>query len=103
MSEIIGLTGGIGSGKSSFAKALAECEPNHAIYETYQLVAEIADAFNQALKAELAFQTARNDIELANQALIWLPDIIDERLHRDVSWSQLAVKRHATLVRPALY
>lgn len=103
MSELIGITGAIGSGKSSLAKLLTDCEPSHAIYETYQLVAEVANAFNQALKAELEFQTARNDIELANQALVWLPSAIEECLHRDVSWSQLAVKKHATMVRPALY
>src|SRR5262249_7021564 len=72
-------------------------------YETSQLVAEIGDAFNQALQAELEFATARNDIELINQALIWLPDTIQEKLHKDVSWSQLAVKLHSTLVHPALY
>lgn len=100
---LIGITGPIGSGKSTFAKALADCESDHAIYETYQLVAEVGDSFNQALKAELEFATARNDIELINQALIWLPATIEDRLHTDVSWSQLAIKRHETLVRAALY
>jgi hypothetical protein len=103
MGVLIGITGAVGSGKSTFAKALADCEPDHSIYETYQLIAEVGDAFNQALKAELEFATARNDIELVNQALIWLPDTIEDRLHTDVSWSQLAIKRHETLVRPNLY
>ena len=93
----------MGSGKSTFAKALADCEPDHSIYEAYQLVAEVADAFNQALKAELEFATARNDTELINQALIWLPATIEEKLHTEANWSQLAIKRHETLVRPNLY
>jgi len=100
---LIGITGAIGSGKSTLAKALATHEPGSSLYETFQLVAEIGDAFNQALKAELAFATARNDTELINQALIWLPDAINEKLNHDVSWSQLAIKRHSTLVHPALY
>lgn len=103
MGVLIGITGAIGSGKSTFAKALADCEPDHSVYETYQLVAEVGDSFNQALKAELEFATARNDIELVNQALIWLPDTLEDRLHADTSWSQLAIKRHETLVRPNLY
>jgi len=103
MGVLIGITGATGSGKSTFAKALAECEPDHSIYETYQLIAEVGNAFNQALKAELEFATARNDTELVNQALIWLPDTIEDHLHTEVSWSQLAIKRHETLVRPNLY
>lgn len=103
MSQLIGITGAIGSGKTSFAAALAKVEPSYAIYETFQLVAEIGDAFNQALKAELAFATARNDIELINQALIWLPDTIQDRLKREVAWGKLAIKRHSTLVHPTLY
>lgn len=103
MGVLIGITGATGSGKSTFAKALADCEPDHSIYETYQLIAEVGDAFNQALKAELEFATARNDTELVNQALIWLPDTIEDHLHTEVSWSQLAIKRHETLVRPNLY
>jgi energy-coupling factor transporter ATP-binding protein EcfA2 len=103
MGLLIGITGAIGSGKSTFAKALADCAPDHSIYETYQLIAEVGDSFNQALKAELEFATARNDIELVNQALIWLPDPVEDRLHAEVSWAQLAIKRHETLVRPTLY
>lgn len=103
MGNLIGISGAIGSGKSTFAAALAAHEPSSAVYETFQLVAEVGDAFNQALKAELEFATARNDIELINQALIWLPDTINDRLHKDVSWSQLAVKLHSTLVHPTLY
>lgn len=103
MGALIGITGATGSGKSTFARALASCEPDHAIYEIYQLVAEIGDSFNQALKAELEFATARNDIELINQALIWLPEAIENRLHSEVSWSQIAIKYHDTLVHPNSY
>lgn len=103
MGSLIGLTGAIGSGKSTLAAALAKHQPSTAVYETSQLVAEIGDAFNRALKAELEFATARNDIELVNQALVWMPDAISEQLHKEVSWSQIAIKLHATLVHPALY
>jgi hypothetical protein len=103
MGVLIGITGALGSGKSTFAKALADCEPDHSLYEIYQLIAEVGNDFNKALAAELDFATARNDIELINQALIWLPETIEDHLHADVSWSQLAIKHHDTLVHPNSY
>lgn len=103
MGELLGITGAIGSGKSTFASCLADTTEDHAIYETWQVVAEIAAAFNQALKAELAYETAGSPLELANQVLIWLPDAISENLHHDVVWNQLAIVKHDTLTRPELY
>lgn len=103
MGELIGISGAIGSGKTTFANFLASCEPQHAIYETYTLVAEIANAFNQALRAELVFETAQTDIDLVNQVLIWLPEAISEHLHCHVVWNQLAITSHDTRAHPALY
>lgn len=103
MGELLGITGAIGSGKTTLAGCLAKAEPDHATYETGQVIAEVADAFNQALKAELAYETSNNPIDLANQVLIWLPDALSEHLHHDVVWNQLAITKHQTLVRPELY
>lgn len=103
MGELLGITGAIGSGKSTLAKALAAVEPNHAMYETWQVVAEVAQAFNTALKAELAFETTAKPIELTNQVLIWLPDAISEHLHHEVAWNQLAINHRDSLANPKLY
>lgn len=103
MSILLGITGAIGGGKTTFAKFLANVEPSHAIYETWHVVAEVADAFNQALKAELEFETARSDLDLANQALIWLPESISERLNFDLVWNKLAITKHDNLANSALY
>lgn len=100
---LLGITGAIGSGKSTFASFLAEAEPSHAIYETWHVVGEIATAFNQAIKAELEFETSKNDLELANQALIWLPEAISDQLHFDLVWNQLAITKRDNLENPALY
>lgn len=97
------MTGAIGSGKTAFAACLAETVPDHALYETWHVVAEIATAFNEALKAELAYETTTNALELANQVLIWLPDAISENLHHDVVWNQLAIAKHDPLKKPELY
>jgi energy-coupling factor transporter ATP-binding protein EcfA2 len=103
MGELIGITGAIGSGKSTFAACLATTTPSHAHYESWYVIAEIADAFNKALKAELAYETTGDHIELANQVLIWLPDAISECLHQDVVWSQLAIRKQDTMAHPELY
>lgn len=103
MGELLGITGAIGSGKTTFAELLCNTTEDHAHYEVWHLVAEIATVFNQALKAELEYETTSDPIELANQILIWLPDAISEILHRDVTWSQLAIKKHDTLEHPELY
>ena len=103
MGELLGIMGAIGSGKTTFARYLTDTTPNHAYYETWRVVAEIATAFNQALKAELAYETTNNSLELVNQVLIWLPEAISEHLHHDVVWNQLAIAKHDTLLRPSLY
>ncbi len=103
MGELLGITGAIGSGKTTFAQLLAKVEPSHALYEASMPIAEVADALNQALRAEMTFEMAVDDIDLINQALIWLPDTIHERLHIDTTWAQIAVNRHDCLAHPGLY
>lgn len=103
MGVLLGITGAIGSGKTTFSAFLAESEPNHKVYETWHVVAEIAQAFNHALKAELAFETSKDNLELANQALIWLPEAISEHLHYDLVWNQLAISKRDTLAKANLY
>ncbi|HSE61288.1 MAG TPA: hypothetical protein VLA88_03260 [Candidatus Saccharimonadales bacterium] len=103
MGELIGITGPIGSGKSTVAQYFATMQPDHALYETWHVVAEIATAFNAALKAELAYETTHDPIELANQVLIWLPDAISESLHHDVVWNQLAFTKHDAIAKPDMY
>src|SRR6266702_308289 len=103
MGYILGTTGNIGSGKSTFAKLLCNVESSHAHYETSELVAEVAEDFNRALSGELAFETTTDDVELVNQTLIWFVESISEKLHREVPWNQLAITKRAIATRPELF
>ena len=104
MSQILGITGDIGSGKTTFAQLLCDMAPSHATYETSELIAEVAEDFNRALSGEFAFETASSNIELVNQALIWFIESISEKLHRDeVTWNQLAITQHQLVARPELF
>lgn len=104
MGQIIGITGDIGSGKSTFAAMLRDMEPSHAVYETSELIAELAEDFNRALSGELAFETTTNDVELVNQALIWFIEAISEQLHQEsITWNQLAITQHQLAAHPELF
>jgi len=103
MGQILGITGAIGSGKSTFAHYLCEIEPSHVRYETSDLIAEVAEDFNRALSGELAFETTSNTVELVNQALIWFIESISEKLHHQVTWNQLAVTQHNLAAHPEFF
>lgn len=100
---MVGITGAINSGKTTFSTMLAKCEPQHALYESWQIIAELAQDFNRSLSGELAFETTTDDIELANQALIWFTEAIAERLHLNVTWNQLAITKVQLAAQPELY
>lgn len=103
MAELIGITGAIGSGKSTVAELLGQLVQNHAHYEMSGPIIEVANRFNQLLEAELNFETTDEDIELVNQVLIWMPDVVNEHLHHDVTWTQLALIAKDMRVHPELY
>ena len=103
MGYVLGITGAIGSGKSTLAGLLCNLEPSHGRYDTSELIAELANDFNRALSGELAFETTNDDVELANQALIWFIESINEQLHQDVTWTQLAITRHNIARHPELF
>lgn len=103
MGQIIGITGAIGSGKSTLAALLCDTEPSHARYESGELIAEVAEDFNRALSGELAFETTTDSIELVNQALIWFIEAVSEKLHRELTWNQLAITKQQLAEHPELF
>lgn len=94
MASIIGITGTIGSGKTTLSNILAELEPEHAIYESGLIIAELADEFNKALTEQMSFELTQNNAELVNQTLVWFTESLNEKLHHNTTWNHLAITKH---------
>jgi len=103
MAELIGITGAIGSGKSTVAELLGQLVQNHAHYETSGPIIEVANRFNQLLEAELNSEMTDENTKLVNQVLIWMPDVVSEHLHCEVTWTQLALNPKDMHAHPELY
>jgi len=80
---IVGLTGNIGSGKSTFADFLAEQFEHAGHWESWQLIAEVAEA----LRAN--GHPKSDSTEAVNRWLEPLPDIIQKICHKQVSFNDL--------------
>jgi predicted AAA+ superfamily ATPase len=103
MATLLGITGPIGNGKSTFTELLVKQEPSHAVYESREIISELADDFNHALSGELAFETTNDPIELINQSLVWFVEAINEKLNYEITWSQLAITRRSVATHPELF
>ncbi len=82
---IIGMTGPIGHGKSSFAKAVLEIEPSAKRLESSLIVAEVANA----LHASTSVIPERDDVDAINIWLRPLPSILLESVHAKTNFDQI--------------
>lgn len=82
---IIGMTGPIGHGKSTFASAIEELEPNTVHLESSLVVAEIANAMHDVLQEV----PDPYDVESLNNWLKSLPAILLEHLHVHSTFDQI--------------
>lgn len=103
MAEILGITGNIGSGKSTLSNMLLPLEPKHALYETGQIIAELANEFNQFMADELTLGQNTKDEDIINQVLTPFTDTINEFLHKNVTWNQLALTKQRVAEHPQNY
>jgi hypothetical protein len=82
---LVGVTGSIGSGKTTFSQYLAEQAGKSAHFESWQLVAEVANRLRQSTDQH----PAANDIEAINAWLRALPPIVTEVCHKAVDFEQI--------------
>jgi hypothetical protein len=82
---IIGMTGPIGHGKSTFAKAAMELEPSSTRLESSMIIAEVANALHDTTTTV----PAKDDIDAINVWLRPLPSILLEITHSKVDYDQI--------------
>ena len=90
---LIGMTGPIGHGKTTFANALAELIPRTNHLESSMVIAEVANAMHAALPATLPDPY---DVDSLNNWIRALPEILQQTVHAKTTFE--AVKLHQTAI-----
>lgn len=93
---IVGLTGGIGHGKTTFAALLAESAKLHRHWESWEVVAEVANTFRHENPAH----PAPDNIAAINAWLAPLPDIIATCAHCPADFTQFALTEERLQTEP---
>ena len=92
---VFGMTGPIGHGKSTFAKAIKLLEPKTMHFESSMIVAEVANALHSTSQQ----LPSRDDLDKINNWLKVLPEIITNVMHCPCTFDQvkldlIEVQRH---------
>lgn len=85
---IVGLTGPIGHGKSTFAKTLLDLEPSAKRIESSAIIAEVADL----LHSSTSQIPNKNNIDSINNWLKPLPAILQETVHAPCNFKQIKIE-----------
>ena len=82
---LLGMTGPIGHGKTTFAKAIMELEPHTIHLESSLVIARVANGLHASLRQ---IPDAHN-IDSLNTWLHGLPDILRETVHVETTYEQI--------------
>lgn len=96
---IAGLTGDIGHGKTTFADFLAAQSKRACHIETWEVVAEVAEALKEVSSAH----PKRDDIDGINQWLEVLPNLALLRVHADIQYESIKLTPQRLQDHPAHY
>lgn len=93
------MTGPIGHGKTTFADALAALEPSTVHFESSLVIADVANAFQQALTDV----PDPYNVERLNNWLRALPAILEQYVHVHCTFEQLMLDQKAMEEHPVEY
>jgi hypothetical protein len=96
---IVGLMGGIGHGKSTFAAVLASAAESSHAFESSDIISEVANK----LRASSASNAIPQTLDQVNQWLRPLPDVLQAVVHQQPSFSLIEVTETDIKHDPASY
>lgn len=96
---ILGITGPIGHGKSSFADTLLKLEPSALHFESSQIIIEVANAMHRALTD---IPDAYN-VNALNNWLHCLPPILNDVVHIECTFKQIELEQPVIEQHPIEY
>ena len=96
---VLGMTGPIGHGKSTFAKAITQLEPSCTHYESSLIIGEVVNA----LHASTSTLPSRDDIDSINDWLKPLPAILLSTVHAKCSYEQIKLDIEQVQSHPVEY
>lgn len=96
---IVGITGPIGHGKTTFAMTLDKLEPASRHFESWHVVAQVAEAW----QAQLTTIPSPQDLDAINQWLHQLAPLVENYLHIPCTFDQLRITAEAVSSQPIMY
>ncbi len=96
---IIGMTGPIDHGKSTFGDALAALEPTAKQFESSMLISEVANAWQKTLKAPID----PTDVNAINEWLRNLPGILLHTVHAPCRFEDVTLDAEEIALHPVEY
>jgi hypothetical protein len=96
---IVGLAGGIGHGKTTFASYLARCARSHRHYESSEIITEVAND----LRSQSVASPKPTDTDQINRWLEALPAILEKRTHNRPQFETVKLSSALLADRPDYY
>ncbi len=96
---LAGITGNIDSGKTTLAGYMSDCLPSSAHYESWELIAEVANSLRLASPSHPTWR----DREAINKWIQVLPEILETTTHKIVDFDTIKLTKERIEAHPEHY